>query len=99
AIELPRGTGKRVNAIINLDDKRSITQINNTDSICLVRAVLVALSYRKEELQEVFKDKLTVTEIKDINYRRQIKTKINEDIILETEIAYLRKDRELQTLQ
>ena len=46
AIELPHGTGRKVNTIINLDDKRSITQINNKDTICLVRAVIiVALSH------------------------------------------------------
>jgi len=35
AIELPQGTG-RPNAIISLDDKRSITQIKNIDTLCLV---------------------------------------------------------------
>ena len=39
AIELPQGTG-RARAIINLDEKRCITQIKNTtDTICLVRAI------------------------------------------------------------
>jgi len=58
AIEIPSGTGRKVKAIINLDDKRSITQINNKDTKCLVRAIIVALSYNINKLQEVFKGKL-----------------------------------------
>ena len=71
AIEIPQGAGRKVNAIINLDDKRCITQIKNDDTICLVRAIIVALSYNKDKLQEVFKGKLTNQEIAAINFRRQ----------------------------
>src|SRR5207249_4423613 len=53
AIELPQGTG-RPNAVINLDNKRSITQISNNDTLCLVRAILVGLTYNVIKLQEVF---------------------------------------------
>ena len=68
AIELPQGMGRKCNAIINLDDKRCITQIKNKDTICLVRAILVGLSYNKTKLEEVFKSKLNDQEIADINY-------------------------------
>src|SRR6476469_7799465 len=71
AIEIPQGSGRKVNAIINLDDKRSIMQIKNNDTMCLVRAIIVALSYNKDKLQEVFKEKLTDQEIKAIHIRRQ----------------------------
>ena len=66
----------------------------------MVRGVIVALSYHKEKLQEVFKDKLTGTEIKDVDYRRQLKTKINEGIISENEIKYIQQGgtKKLQTV-
>jgi hypothetical protein len=43
AIEMPQGSG-RVNAIINLDNKRSIIQIKNKDTICLARSIIVRIS-------------------------------------------------------
>ena len=46
AIEIPQGAW-RSNAIINLDDKRYITHIKNKDTLCLVRANLFGLSYKK----------------------------------------------------
>ena len=99
-IELPHGTGRKVNTIINLDDKRSITQISNKDTICLVRAVIVAFSYHKDKLQEIFKEKLTPTELKDIDYRRQLKTEINEGVISPNEIKYIQQGgtKKLQTV-
>ena len=90
AIEIPQGTG-RPNAIINLDDKRSITQVKNNDSICLVRAIIVSLSYIKPKLQDVFKGKLTDEEIKKINFKKKSKTKINEGIFSDVEIKYVRQ--------
>jgi len=49
----------------------------NIDTLCLVRAIIVSLSYNKTKLQEVLKRKLTDDETKMINYRRQAnKTKI-----------------------
>ena len=100
AIEIPQGAGRKVNAIINLDDKRCITQIKNNDTICLVRAIIVALSYNKDKLQEVFKGKLTDQEIAAINFRRQKKTKIHEGKISDNEIKYLRDggEKKLQTV-
>ena len=74
AIELPTGSGRKVNAIINLDDKRSISQINNKDNLCLVRAIIVGLSYNVCELQNVFKGKLTLEEVNKIDFRKQSKT-------------------------
>ena len=50
AIELPTGSGRKVNAIINLEDKRSITQINNKGNLCLVRTIIAGLSYNICEL-------------------------------------------------
>ena len=94
-IEIPQGSG-RPNAITNLDSKRCITQVKNNDTICLARSIIVALSYHKEKLQEVFKDKLTVTEIKDINYRRQLKTEINQGIISSNEIKYIQQGVKIQ---
>ncbi len=96
AIELPQGAGRKVNAIINLDDKRSITQIKNKDTICLVRAIIVGLSYNKNKLQETFKGKLSDNEIKEINYRRQVKTEINDGIISDNEIKYIRQGVKIQ---
>ena len=91
SIEISQGTG-RPNAIISLDDKRCITQIKNNDTLCLVRSILVSLSYNVPKLQEVFKSKLTIDEIKMINFRRQSNmTKINEGIFSDVEITYLRK--------
>ena len=100
AIEIPQGAGRKVNAIINLDDKRCITQIKNNDTICLVRAIIVALSYNKDKLQEVFKGKLTDQEIAAINFRRQKKTQIHEGKISDNEIKYLRDggEKKLQTV-
>jgi len=100
AVEIPQGAGRKVNAIINLDDKRCITRINNSDSLCLVRSIIVGLSYNKTKLQETFKEKLTEKEVGDINYRKQEKTKVNEGIFSESEIKYLRQggERKLQTV-
>ena len=100
AIEIPQGAGRKVNAIINLDDKRCITQIKNDDTICLVRAIIVALSYNTDKLQEVFKGKLSDQEIAAINFRRQKKTKIHEGKISDNEIKYLRDggEKKLQTV-
>jgi len=71
--------------------------------LCLVRAILVGLclSFNQARLQEVFKSKLTDEEIKKLNYRRQAnKTKINEGILSEVEIKYLRQggNKKLQTI-
>ena len=34
-IQIPTGSGKRVNRIITVDSKRSIIQIRNKDTLCL----------------------------------------------------------------
>ena len=100
AIELPTGAGRKVNAIVNLDNKRSITQINNKDKLCLVRAIIVGLTYNISELQKIFTGKLTVEEVNKINFRRQTKTQINKGIFSDIEIKYLRQggERTLQTI-
>jgi len=54
-IEIPTGTGKRVNWIINVHSKRSIIQIRSKDTICLARAIVVGLAVnRKEKLQKKY---------------------------------------------
>ena len=96
-IEIPQGSGRKCNSIINVKDKKSIVQISNADKICLARAIVVGLSYHKEKIQEVFIGKLPSEELKSINFRRQTKTQINEGIISDIEIEYARKsDRQLQ---
>ena len=101
AIELPQGAG-RPNAITNLDDKRSITQIKNKDKLCLVRAILVGLSYNENFLGTIFKNKLTMEEINEINEkRRQVnRTEINNGIFTKNEIKYLKQggEKKLQTV-
>ena len=101
AIELPTGSGRKVNAIINLQDKRSITQINNRDNLCLARAIIVGLTYNISELQKVFTGKLTLDEVNAINFRKQkTKTQINEGIFSDIEMKYLRQggERKVQTI-
>jgi len=69
-IEIPTGTGCRVNRIITVDNKRSIIQIRNRDTICLARAIVVGLAVNhREKLQSILKHNLTEAELKDINYR------------------------------
>ena len=100
AVELPGGAG-RVNAIISLDDKRSIIQIKNNDSLCFARAVLVSLSYSIDILQNCFKQKLSLKEIDAINFRRsKDKTTINDGLFSLNEIKYLRQggEKRLQTI-
>ena len=100
AIEIPQG-GKRPNAIINLDNKRCIIQISNNDQLCLVRSILVGLSFNKEKLQDVFKGNLTAAEIKRINRGRKGNgTQINDGIFTDLEITYLRQGgiKKLQTV-
>src|SRR6476469_1747467 len=98
SIEIPAGTGRKCNAINTLDNKRSIVQIKNNDTICLARSIVVALSYYKEILQNVFKNKLTIGEIKEINYRKQSQTQINQGIISDNELKYLRQGVKLQDI-
>ena len=98
AIEIPTGTGRKCNAINTLDNKRSIVQIKNNDTICLARSIVVALSYNKEILQNIFNNQLSIDEIKAINYRKQTQTQINQGIISDNEIKYLRQGVKLQDI-
>jgi hypothetical protein len=50
AIEIPKGSG-RVNAIINLDSKRSIIQIKNKDTICLARSIIHGVQKKRRPLK------------------------------------------------
>src|SRR3989442_1559255 len=100
AIELPQRTG-RANAIITLDNKRSITKIANKDSLCLVRAIIVALTYNVTTLQQVFQKKLTIEEINNLNKgRKGNKTNIHTGIFSDSEIKDLRHVpvRKIQTV-
>ena len=99
AIEVPEGAG-RPNSIITLDNKSSITRINNNDSLCFMRALLVSLSYNKAKLEETFKGKLTEAEIRQINCRKKEQTRINEGIFSVNEVKYIRQGgkKKLQTI-
>ena len=55
SVKIPTGSGK-VNKIITVDGKCSIIQIRNKDTICLARALIVALAANnREKLQEIFR--------------------------------------------
>jgi len=99
AIEVPAGAGKRVNAIVDAQSKRSIIRVVNYDSKCLARSIVVALAKKhKEKLQETLIGKLVESEIKEINNRRQNKTQINEGFIADNEVKDIGMGRKLQTL-
>jgi len=96
AIQLPTGAG-RVNTIITVDSKRSIIQVKNYDTICLARAIVVGLAVNnKEKFQTIFQNKLTEEELKEIKYRRQNKTQINQGILSDNEKQYLKEGRKIQ---
>ena len=96
SIEIPKGEG-RPNAVINAENKRSIIQIRNYDTICLARAIVVALAINHtEKFQVIFKNNLTEAEIKVINYRRQTKTQVNNGTLSDNEKLYLIDGRKLQ---
>ena len=100
-IEIPTGSGRRVNKIITVDSKRSIIQIKNNDTICLARAIVVGLAvHNKEKLQYIFKDNIRDSELKEINKsrRKELQSKIREGEITENEITYIKKGRTLQTV-
>ena len=100
AVEIPQG-GKKPNSIINLDNKRSIIQISNNDKLCLVRSILVGLSFHMDQLIKTFKGKLNDDEIKKINRgRKGDATKINEGSFTEMEVTYLKQGgkKKLQTV-
>ena len=69
-------TGGRVNKIITVDSKRSIIQIRNKDTMCLSRATIaVGLAVNnRETLQDMFRNKLTEDDLKQINKTKQTKS-------------------------
>ena len=96
AIEIPNGTGRSANKIINVSSSRCIIQIKNKDTLCLVKSIIVAMSVNNvPKLQEIFKGKLSEDEIKAINYRRKTKTEIQEGIISVNELDYLRDEKKV----
>ena len=96
SIEIPSGAGKRVNAIIAVDSKRSI-RIKNNDTLCLARSIIVGLAvYNKEKLESVFKGKLTTDEVKLLNKSRQNKTEIHNGKISDNELQYIKDGRNIQ---
>ena len=98
-LKIEISTGGRVNRIITVDNKRSIVQIRNKDTICLARAIVVGLAvYHREKLQSILKHNLTEVELKDINYRRQTKTQINEGILSDNEKTYLVQGEKMQKI-
>jgi hypothetical protein len=85
AVEIPTGTG-RVYKIVKVESKISIIQVRNYDTMCLARSIVVGLAVRnKEKLRSIFKGNLRDAELEAIDKGRQIKTKINDSIISESE--------------
>ena len=86
------GSGRALK-IIDKDESKSIILIPQTGftkygkTICESRSILVALvkCYREYTQENIFKNNLTEADIKAINYKRSIKTKINEGIIQDSE--------------
>jgi len=71
--------------------------VRNYDTICLARAIVLGLAVNnKEKFQTIFKNKLMEEEVKDINYRRQNKTQINQGILSDNEKQYLKEGRKIQ---
>lgn len=98
-VTIPKGEGRRVNAIINAHSKRSIIQVKNYDSMCLARSIAVAMSKSyKEKLQNILRGKMTGAEIAEINFKRQQNTRVNEGIISGNEVTNLIQGRKIQTV-
>ena len=98
-IKIPTGCGRKVNRIITVDSKHSIIQIRNRDTICLARAIVVGLAVNhREKMQSILKHNPTEVELKDINYRRQTKTQINEGILSDNEKTYLVQGEKMQKI-
>ena len=100
-IRPPEGSGWKVNKIVDVRNKRSILSINNTDNLCLGRAIVTGLADSKTtNIVDIFKGKLTKEEIDEINYKRHNKsyTKINEGIITENEKKYIKNGQKLQEI-
>ena len=69
-IDIPTGSGRRVNKIITVNSKCSIIKIRNNDTICLARAIVVRLAVQnREKLPDTFRSNLTEDELKQINTR------------------------------
>ena len=99
AINIPTGQGRRVNKIISVGSKRSIIEVKNDDTICLARAIVVGLAINNiEKLQSIFKNALTPDELRQINWKRQKKSQINEGVLVNNEILYIKNGRELQEI-
>lgn len=96
AVEIRSG-GRRVNSINTVEGKRSIIRLQNSNTICLARAIVGSLAINnREKLQSIFKNALTPDELKQINKTRQNRSQINEGVISDNEIQYVKKGRELQ---
>jgi len=98
-IEIPEGAGRRVNRIITANNKRSIIQIRNSDTLCLARAIVVGLASKaRKHLQTILKGKLTDSELKQINKNRQFKSQINKGIISDNEKVNIVQGRKIQQI-
>ena len=90
-IEIPEGEG-RVNRIITVRGKHSIIEIVNSDTLCLARAIVVGLASRaREHLESILKDKVTKSEMIQINKEKQNKSQINQGVISNNEVKYIKK--------
>lgn len=92
-IYVPTG-GTRNNKIVNKSETRSIVSIQNVDTLCCVKSILVCLAYNHlEKLQLIFKNNLTENEINQINYKRQQQnyTNIHNGTFSTNELTYIRQ--------
>lgn len=82
-----------------IKNKKSISKTIN-DEYMLCRAILAATSFNQELLSNTFKNKLTSTELREINKRRcNNPTKINIGIYNKNEIKSIRdSSKKLQTI-
>jgi len=67
--------------------------------ICLARAIVVSLAANSiDKLQNIFKNNLTESKLRQINQTQQNKSQLNNGIISRSELYYVKKDRELQKI-
>jgi len=94
-IEVPTGAGfHKSGKIVNKNELRSVIQIRNDDTLCCGKSILVCLAVNFEEnVQLLFKNRLNKDEIERINKERRSATNIQNGIISDNEITYLKQVR------
>ena len=80
-IKVPKGAGRLQVTRNNLVDKRSVIRIKNSDTMCLARAIVMALAIQEPE-------KYTKTELHDgIKKGRKLQTKLANDLHAESGVS------------